>query len=249
MTPLLTWLSGLLVAPVSAGLLTGILCYGSMQRDQKPPWSHAIASALAGMFSALWVIFRGEVLSPARWPETIPGQWNSFVMALAPTISLTTVTALVAVALYQDRFKRQLSRQQRRALSRQRHQRSWHRARWFHLFASSLLMVCLTCGLMLWYSGGPASDDSAVVPNYDAARNWNPRTSEAPSSQRPAARGRPSFDASLVGGFLWPICLAGLVTSGGWFAYTLSYWRGYARVKPRHMRDLLARHGSSASEH
>jgi hypothetical protein len=241
-TSFLTLLFGFLLAPVVAGLLASVLCSLSILRDEKPPWSHAILSATLGMFCSLWFLFGADVFHPARWPGRIPGRWNSFVMALGPTFSFTIVVVLIAVALFRERLKKHLSMEQRRALSRQRHQRAWQRVRWFHLLASSTLMVGLTSALVWSHSARAHFEDTAVVSDYQAAQNWNPQSPPKPERQVGAGRRTPAFNLAPVTVLYWPVCILGLVASGGWFAYTVAYWRGYMRVKPRHRRDLLVWH-------
>jgi hypothetical protein len=248
MTPFPKLLLGFLLAPVLAGLLASVLCGLSILRDEKPPWSHAALSVLLGIFCSLWSIFQGDVFNPALWPAQIPGCWDSFAIALMPTIAFTTLAVLIAVALFRERYKKQLSGEQRREPSRQRRHRSWQRMRWFHLFASSMLTACLTTGLVWSHSTLVPSPDSLVASDFQAAYNWNPRTSPAPESQARAARTTSTSDFGTAGGLAWPCLVLALVASGGWFAYTVAYWRGYMRVKPRHLRDLLATHSPPATK-
>jgi hypothetical protein len=238
---------GFVLAPVVAGLLASVLCCLSILRDQKPPWSHAILSAPLGIFCSLWFLFGGDVLRPSHWPGRIPEQWDSFAIALVPSFSLTTVVVLIAVALSRERLKKHLSREQRRSLSRQRHQRAWQRARWFHLFASGSLMVGLTSALVWSHSARAHLEDTEVVSDYQAAQHWDPHSPPKPERQVGAGRKTPAFNLAPVTAALWPVCILGLVASGGWFAYTVAYWRGYMKVRPRHRRDLLAWHHPPAA--
>ena len=247
--PFLTLLFGVLLAPVITGLLASVLCCLSILRDKEPPWSCGVLSAMLGMFSSLWLIFGGDVFRPARWPSRIPGQWDSFVIALSPSIFFTIAVVLIAEALFREHYNEHLSREQKHLLRRQRRQRSWQRARWFNLFGSSMLIVGLTGSLVWSHSAGVSSDDTAVVSDYSAALNWNPHTLRAPESQGRAARATPAPDLAPVAIILWPFCVLGLMVSGGWFAYTVTYWRGYMRIKPRNPHDLLTRHHPPATGH
>jgi len=148
-TPSDTVLFGFLLAPVVAGFVAGGLCRLSVLRDREPPWSHAILAASLGMFSSLWGMFGDDVFRPALWPGRIPQEWDSFPIALPPSIALTAVVVMLVVAVFRDRFKKHLSSEKRRIVRHHRHQRSWRRARWFHLVTSSILLsffaTCLMC--------------------------------------------------------------------------------------------------------
>jgi len=248
-TSFLTLLFCFLLAPVVAGLLASVLCSLSILRDKGPPWSHAILSAMLGTFCSLSVIFRGDVFRPAHWPGRIPEQWFSFVSVLAPSISFMTVVVLITVALFRERYNKHLSREQRHLLRRQRRQRSWQRVRWFSLFGSSMLIVGLTSSLLWSHSAMVSSGDTAVVSDYAAAASWNPQTSRAPESRGTARAATSGSGLAEAAAMLWPLCLAGLLASGGWLAYTVTYWRGYVRIKPRNPHDLLNRHHPPATGH
>jgi hypothetical protein len=245
MTPSLRLVSGFLLAPAAAGLLGSVLCSRSILNDKRPPWSVAYLSILFGLLCALWVIFGGDLIRPAHWRDSIPDVWTAFVMALGPVIGFTTFGMLVVVSLFRERFKKHVSWRQRCSLHHQTRHRRWQRVRWFHLFASSTLVVALT-GLLMWFH-------SVVVPAWDAAAvsaSYKDSSSAAAmlptrDLQRAATPRRPAFDLA-VEGTPGSVCLLGLVASGGWLAYTLTYWRGYLRVMPRHRRELLVRHHAPA---
>jgi hypothetical protein len=240
-------LFGFLLAPVIAGFLASILCGLSILRLKKPPWFHAFLSIVLGVFSSLLAIFTSDVFHPSRWPSRIPEQWDSFVMALAASIPFSIVVALIVVALFQERFKKHLSREERRLLRRLRRGTFWLRARWFNLVASSALIACLT-GFLVCLCARPVSfGDTNVVDDYSSARNWNPANPAALPSPTKAAPARPLVALDETAAFFSPFCILGLLASGGWLAFTLTYWRGYFRVRPRHRHHLPSRHHSPAS--
>jgi len=245
-TSSLILLSGLLFAPVSAGLLASVLCCLSILSDKKPPWFYAALSAPLGISCALWILFGGDVLHPTRWPGRIPGRSDLLVTALASSFCLTTAVVLTAVAVFRERYKKHLTREQRRLLSHQRHERSRQRLRWFKLCASSMLMACLTCYLVCSHSAWLSSGDTAVVTDYPAAYSTKPQPSRV-ESPRKAFRATSPFSVLLAEAIVWPLCTLGLIASGAWFAYTVAYWHGHMKVKPRHRRDLLVwRHPPAA---
>jgi hypothetical protein len=248
MTPSLRLVSGFLLAPAAAVLLGSVLCSQSILHDKRPPWSHAYLSALFGLLCALWVIFGSDLIRPAHWQASIPELWTAFVMALGPAIGLTTCGMLVVVSLFRDRFKKHVSWAARCSLHRHSRHRRWQRVRWFHLSASSILVVALT-GLQVWAHSNvvPTRDNAVVSDFYTASHIRDADKSPTRGLQRPAASRRARFELTPMAAALWPVCLLGLVASGGWFAYTVSYWRGYFRVAPRHRHELLARHRPPAA--
>jgi hypothetical protein len=239
MTPFLTVLAGLLLAPIVACLLASLLCVLSVLRDHKPLWSYAVLSAFAGFFTLLCFTFPGDVLHPSRWPGRIPGQWHSFLPAVASSIFLTTVVVLVVVVLFRERYRRHLTISERRMRRQQRREKAWRRTRWFRLAASSALMACFTILLLVALYGPGTPEESAVVDNFDAASRGSAGNGAVPSARSSAARAKPLLDLSPAAAVLCPVSLAGMLGSGLWFAYTIAYWRGYLRVTPRHRRDFL----------
>ena len=238
---------GFLLAPVIAGFLASILCGLSILRLKKPPWFHAFLSIVLGVFSSLLAIFTSDVFHPSRWPSRIPEQWDSFVMALAASIPFSIVVALIVVALFQERFKKHLSREERRLLRRLRRGRSWLRARWFNLLASSSLIACLT-GFLVCLCATPAPiGNTDVVDDYSTASNWNPASPPASPTPTKAAPARPLLELGQSAAILSPLCVLGLLASGGWLAFTITYWRGYYKVRPRHRHHYSARYRSPAS--
>ena len=229
-----------LLAPVIAGLLASVLCGLSILRDKQPPWFHALLSTLLGIFSSLLAIFCGDVFHPAHWPGRIPARWDSFVIAMASSIPFSAIVAVIVVALFQERYKKHLSREERHVLRRQRRQGSWLRVRWFNLLASSALIVCLTGCLVYLQSAPVSSGDTAVVDDYSRALNWHPASPPATPPQTKAPRARPLFELSQAAAVGSPFCVLGLVASGGWLAFTVTYWRGYLKVRPRHHRHFSA---------
>jgi hypothetical protein len=240
-------LVGFLLAPLIAGLLASILSCLSILRLQKPPWSHALLCIVLGIFSSLLAVFGGDVFHPSSWPGRIPEQWDSLVMALVASIPLSIAVALVVVALFQARFKKHLSREERQLLRRLRRRTFWLRARWFNLLASSALIVCLTGFLMYLCAGPVPSGDKDVSDDPGAAHYWNPAKPPAPPPQPKAVPARPLIDLSPAAAALSPFCILGLLASGGWLAFTLAYWRGYYKVRPRHRRHFPASHRSPAN--
>ncbi len=239
--PTLTILSGFLLAPLIGGLFASVLCSLHILRDKRPPWYHALLSVALGILGALLVMFRGEVFHPERWPDRFPGQWSWLSTALAGSLPLTTVVVVIAVTLFRERFKKHLSMRERRARWRLRRQRSWRRARWFHLLGSTTLIIGSTGCLLCLYAARVPSADSAVADPATPYR-WDPHNPTAvPPPSRPASP-RPLFEITTAAVFLSPVCLLSLVAAGGWLAFTVSRWRGYIRVRPRHRRDLLGRH-------
>ena len=227
-----------LLAPAIAGFLASILCGLSILRLQKPPWFHAFLCIAVGIFSSLLAIFSGDVFHPSRWPGRIPDQWGSFVMALAASIPFSIVVALVVVALSRERFKKHLSREERRLLRRLRRGRSWLRARWFNLLASSSLIACLT-GFLVCLCATPAPiGNTDVVDDYSTTLNWNPASPPAPSPPTKATPARPLLELGQAAAILSPLCVLGLLASGGWLAFTITYWRGYYKVRPRHRHQI-----------
>ncbi len=239
MTPLLTILFGFLVAPFIAGLSASVLCSLAILRDRKPPWYHALLSILLGIAGASLVVFRGDVLDPKRWPGRFPEHWGLLVTALAASLPLTALVVLIAVILFRERFRKHLSRRERCALRRLRRQQSWQRRRWFHVIGSSTIIVGLTgCLLCLYLPRVPFADRN-VVSDYSAAARWssgNPSTTPPPMG---ADTPKPLLDITPAAAILSPFCVLGLVAAGGWLAFTITFWRGYFRVRPRHRRDLL----------
>jgi hypothetical protein len=235
-------LFGILVAPVIAGFLASVLCSLSILRHQKPPWSHALLSILLGVCSSLVAVFGGEAFSPSRWPARIPEQWDSFVMALAASIPLSIVVAIIVVALFQDRFKKHLTVKERNELRRLRQATYWLRVRWFNLIASSAITACLTTFLVCLNAGPVSSGDTAVSDDYSGALNWNPAPPAASPSK--TALAKPLIALSQAAAIFSPFCVLGLFASGGWLAFTLAYWRGYLKVRPRHRRHFPSRHHS-----
>ena len=105
------------------------------------------------------------------------------------------------------------------------------------------LTSCLVCSHSAWLS----SEDRAVGSDYRTAYDSKPQTPPAPESQRQAAPAMSFFNLPLVEAIVWPLCTLGLIASGAWFAYTVAYWHGHMKVKPRHRRDLLVwRHPPAA---
>ena len=243
MTPLLTILAGFLLAPFIAGLTASVLCSLHILRDRKPPWYHAFVSIAFGTLSASLVIFRGDVFRPGGWPDRLPGQWDPFVIALgAASLLLTVVVVLIAVALFRERFKKHLSRRERLALRRLRRRLHWRRVRWFHLLGSSALIVGLTgCLLCLHYPRVPLADTS-VVSDYLAAYEWGRGDPASTPPQRATDTPKPLLEITPAAGILSPPCVLGLVAAGAWLAFTITFWRGYVTVRPRHRRDLLVRY-------
>ena len=108
-------------------------------------------------------------------------------------------------------------------------------------------MACLTSCLVCSHSAWLSSADTAVVSDYPTAYDSKPQTPPAPEPQRKAAPAMSFFNLPLVEAIAWPLWTLGLVASGGWFAHTVAYWRGYIKVQPRHRRNLLAwRHPPAA---
>jgi amino acid transporter len=233
-----------LLAPVIAGFVASVLCGLSILRRERPPWFHAFLSILLGIFSSLLAIFGSDVFSPAYWPGRIPEQWDSFLIVMAASIPFSVVVALIVVALFRERFKRLLSLAERRALRRQRRQRGWLRVRWFNLFASSVLMVCLT-GCLVWAHSAPvAAGDTDAADDFPAAFHVAPRNPTASAPQTRAPHAKPLVELSAAAAVLSPFCVLGLAVSGGWLALTVTYWRGYFQVRPRHHRHFTGRHHS-----
>ena len=234
-----------LLAPVIAGLLASVLCGLSILRDQKPPWFHAFLSILLGNCTSLLAIFCDDPFHPPNWPSRIPGHWDSFVIAQASSIPFSAVVAVMVVALFQARYKKHLSREERRVLRRQERQQFWLRVRWFNLFASSALIVCSTSCLVYVHSVPISSGDTAVVDDYSRAYNWNPANPPATPPQTRAARARPLFQPNGEAAVLSPLCVLGLVVSGGWLALTVTCWRGYWQVRPHHHRHFPSCQGKA----
>jgi hypothetical protein len=227
-TPFLTILSGCLLGLVIAALVVSCLCSLSILRNEKPHWSYAPFSIVVGLFGSLALIFRGEVLHPAGWPDKIPGQWNFFVVALVEFLFFSLVIVLIAVDLFQQRYRKHLSVSERKSAWRQRRSGAQRRNRWLFLLVSGTLIVGFSTCLVLVFSADSSADiDKLVVADYPT---------KTPAQGKPT-HGRfdnmrfPENGAVL----LWPFCLVGLLASGGWFAYTITYWRGKAdwRVKWR----------------
>jgi hypothetical protein len=227
--------------------MASVLCGVSILRDKRPPWFHAALSLLFGLFISSLAIFGGGVFHPADWPRRIPEQWDSFMIALGPSIALTTIVVVVVVVLFRERLKKHLSRHERRALRQRERQTSWQRIRWLHLFGSSALIVCLTASLVCLHAARVSSVDTEVVSDYSLAYHSNPGNPSLTTPQRRAAPPRPLLDITMAAAILSPLCVLGLLASGGWLAFTMNRWRGYIRVRPRHRRDLLARHRSPAN--
>ena len=229
MTPFLTILSGCVLGPVIAALVVGCLCSRSILRQEKPPWSYAPFSVLVGLFGSLWLMFRGEVLHPAGWPDRIPGQWHSFVAAVVMSLCVSQVVALVAVDLFQRRYRKHLSVSERQSARRQRRITSQRRTRWVFLLASGTLIAGFSTCLVLCLSGEPAPDVEVVDGYWDPANPPKPPTQDKPASGEPP-KILPARNGAV---YYWPIHLVGLLASGCWFAYTIAYWRGNAdwRVK------------------
>jgi hypothetical protein len=239
MTQFLTLLCGLLLAPVVAGLVASVLCCLSVLRNEKPPWSHAVVSTLAGLFSSLWMIFRGDVFDPSNWSYRIPGLWNSFLIVMVPSVPLTVAVVLVAVVLFQERYRSHLTISERRVLRRQRREKLWRRSRWFRLLASCALMACFSAGFVLSLSGPESPAETDVVDKESFVYFHNNGHPPSPPRQGNAARHKPLLNLNAAAPILWPVCGLGLLASAAWFAYTVAYWHGYIRVKPRRRRDLL----------
>jgi hypothetical protein len=239
--PLLTIQSGLLLAALVAGLSASVLCSLSILRNQKPPWYHALLSILLGIAGASLVLFGGDVLDPGRWPDRFAGQWGLVVTALAASLPLTALVVLIAVTLFRERFKKHVSWRERCASRRLRRQRCWRRRRWFHLFGSSTIMVGLTGCLLCLYLPRVPFADRDVVSDYHAAAQWNPGDPSTTPPPTGANSPRPLFDITPAAAILSPLCVLGLLAAGGWLAFTMTFWRGYLRVRPRHRRDLLVR--------
>lgn len=117
---------------------------------------------------------------------------------------------------------------------RLRRRKSQHRTRWLCLLASGTLIVGFSTCLVLCFSG-QSDAETLVVDDFMAASHWNPSDPSRSLTQGKAAQGKafPKRWAKNDAVYFWPLCLVGLLTSGGWFAYTVAYWRGNAdwRVK------------------
>ena len=227
--------------------MASVLCGLSILRDKRPSWFHAVLSILFGLFISSLAIFGGGVFHPSDWPRRIPEQWDSFMIALAPSAALTTVVAVIVVELFRERLKKHLSRHERRALRQRERRNSWQRVRWFHLLGSSALIVCLTASLVCLHAARVPSNDTKVVSDYSVAHHWGSGNPPLTTSQRGAAPPKPLLDITVAAAILSPFCVLGLLASGGWLAFTISRWRGYIRVRPRHRRDFLARNRSPAN--
>lgn len=244
MTLLLTVLIGLLPAPAIAGFLASALCCRSILQDEEPCWSHAVISALAGICGSLWLSFRGDLLRPSRWPNAFPDHWSAYMIALTTSVPLTVLVVLVAVVLFQQRFKKHVSR---RLWIRQHRRNARQRRRRLHLLASSALIIIFTV-LLVYAPAGPLFSEAAfVAPNYTA--DPQRRFEDAPASAPAETGRRPLLDFVPNALVPWPVCAVGIALSGGWLAVTITYWRGYLRVRPRHRRDLLVRRRLPANEH
>lgn len=241
MTPFLIILGGFLLAPMIAGLMASVLCSLQILRDKRPSWSAGILSLLFGILSVWLLMFRSDVLHPGRWPNRFPGHWGQLAAALVASLFLTAVVILIAVTLFQERFRKHFSVSERRALRRLRRQRSWRRVRWFHLLGSSALIVGLTGGLLCLCAARAPSTDHNAVANFAAASHWDTRNPTATPLQSRPETPKPLLEITTAAAFLSPVCLLGLVAAGGWLAFTISFWRGYLRVRPRHRSDLLVR--------
>jgi hypothetical protein len=218
--------------------VASILCGLSILRHQKPPWFDAFLAILLGVFSSLLAIFNGDVLHPSRWPGRIPGQWDSVVMGLAASIPCSIVVATIAVALFQERFKKHLSLEERRELRRRRHDTSWLRIRWFNLIASSALIACFTSLLISLYAGPVRYYDTDATDDYSGAANWSPGSPAPSPSSTKGTRVRPLLEFTEAAAVFSPFCVLGILASGGWLAFTLAYWRGHWQVRPRHRRHF-----------
>jgi hypothetical protein len=223
-----------------AGLLASALCSWSILRNRKPSWFHAFLSLLCGNLGSLTLIFGGDVLHPVRWPGRYPGQWDSVAILLAPSVPLTAVVVLVATALFQERFKRHLSRHERNILHRRRRERHWQRARWFHLQASSMLIIASVTSLIWLYSTPVTSRNTSMSTHYPGAFAGGPGPVPGSPGAAGSAPAKPLLEVSDAAALLSPFCVLGLAVSGVWLAFTVGHWRGDLRVRPRHRRDLLA---------
>jgi hypothetical protein len=224
-TPFLTILSGCLLGPVIAALVVSCLCSLSILRNEKPSWSYAPFSIVVGLFGSLWLIFRGEVLYPAGWPDKIPGQWNFFVVALAESLFFNLVFVLIAVVLFQQRYRTHLTVSERELARRQRRSGAQRRNRWFFLLVSGTLIVGFSTCLVLCFSA-----ESSATGEVLALKDY-PTTTPTQGKTTTFEMRWPKNEAA----YLWPAFLVGLLASGGWFAYTIAYWRGNSdwRVKWR----------------
>ena len=167
MTPFLTILSGCLLGLVIAALVVSGLCYLSILRNEKPHWSYAPFSMVVGLFVSLLLIFRGEVLHPAGWPDKIPGRWNFFVVALVEFLFFGLVIVFLAVDLFRQRYRKHLYVSERELARRQRRSGAQRRTRWLFLLVSGTLIVGFSTCLVLGFStGSSAAGDKFVVTDY-----------------------------------------------------------------------------------
>jgi len=242
-------LLGFLLAPVVAGFLASILCSLSILRHRKPPWLYALLSIALGIFSSLLVMFRGDALHPSRWHSKFYEQWDPLLMALTASIPCSIFVTIIVVTLFRERFKKHLSLEERRKLRRRLHEMSWLRMRWFNLIASSGLIACFTSLLISLYSSPVRFYDPAAKDGFSSANNRSPGSAAPTPSTAKETPAKPLLDLSEEAAFFSPFCLLGMLVSGGWLGFTLAYWRGYWKVRPRHRRHFPSRHHSLGHVH
>ena len=101
-------------------------------------------------------------------------------------------------------------------------------------------MACFSTVIILSFYGSRASEGNTdVADGYSAAHYGNNGQIQVPYRQGNAAPRKPLVNLSPLAPLLLPFGMVGLLGSGLWLAYTVAYWHGYIRVKPRRRRDLL----------